>query len=99
MTRTLRHRKGFGSEEAKVEPGLLRRVERMLVSEHEAAMDDFSRCRWNLSPRKESNAACERSIAAMRRLGAFLKTGKIPPDLHFNYGKLVYASNSARLHT
>lgn len=49
MTGILRHGKGFGCEEAKVEPGLLRRTEKVLVSEHEAAMADVSRYRWNLS--------------------------------------------------
>ncbi len=81
MISTLRREKCLSSEEAKAEPGVLRRAELLLVSAHKAAMDDYIRCRWNPSLSEESNAARERSIVAMRRLGTFLKTRKIPADI------------------
>jgi hypothetical protein len=59
---------------------VLREVERILVDEHETAMTDFTQSRWNPAI-PDSSAACDRSIAAMRRLGAFLKSREIPADI------------------
>jgi hypothetical protein len=62
--------------------GTLRHVEKLLVAEHESAMADFviANNHPSSSP-QHAEAACEKAIIAMRRLGAFLKSRKIPEDL------------------
>jgi len=60
---------------------ILRHVEKLLVSEHEAAVVEFVRFRGLPSSAERANAAREKAVAAMRRLGAFLKTREIPADL------------------
>jgi len=59
----------------------LRHVEKLLISEHEAAMADFVISNSNPVSAEQSAVACERAIVAMRRLGAFLKSREIPEDL------------------
>ena len=59
----------------------LHQIERLLVAEHESAMSEFLQFPANLSGSKEATAACKKAVVAMRRLGAFLKTGEIPADL------------------
>jgi hypothetical protein len=63
------------------DPSLLREVERILFAEHETAMAGFARAVRNSRFCAERDAASERSIAAMRRLGVFLQTGEIPEDM------------------
>ena len=60
---------------------LLREVERILFAENEAAMAGFAAVDNSCGLSAERDAARERFIVALRRLGAFLRTGEIPEDL------------------
>jgi hypothetical protein len=68
-------------------------IEKILVAEHEAAMDDFTRSRRNSPIRQNGGAAFERSIVAMQRLGAFMKTREIPADIA---ARLTVGANKER---
>ena len=65
----------------------LRHVEKLLVSSHEAAMAEFVRFRGDPSSVEHANAACDKAVVAMRRLGAFLKTREIPVDIMATLGR------------
>jgi hypothetical protein len=63
----------------------LRETERILIAEHEAAMDRYVEAQQKPSILSEG-FVYERAIVAMRRLGAFLMTREIPEDIAKNLG-------------
>ena len=63
------------------DPFLLREVARILFAEQEAAMAGFAAVDKSCGLSAERDAARERFIVALRRLGSFLRTGEIPEDL------------------